>query len=294
MINKILGLVLAGVFLFVGSEVFAQSDPRAVFYDDASREIYNAGRSKSGSLDFLDQMHKEVWRAYVTPAGRLKIPDVTAEQLNFKENTAAYAVVYGERLFLFLNMNTRDAFINRLSQMGIDIPNDGTKVAFVGRGFFVDANDIYDKLKSKDAAVIVNFNNEVYEVVGLAGFQETTSPAVQQAIVKKYRGILATFSVNGHKLSAKEKAAIRELVSDLNAVGYNKILVRGHTDNSGTKKGNLRLSLNRAKVVYNELIRAGIPRNKISMNGAGAKNPVATNKTAAGKAKNRRAEVYVY
>jgi outer membrane protein OmpA-like peptidoglycan-associated protein len=69
------------------------------------------------------------------------------------------------------------------------------------------------------------------------------------------------------------------------------ILVEGHTDSTGTKDKNMVLSQARAETVRRYLVDGGIPADQIRAVGIGQDRPVADNKTAAGRAKNRRVEV---
>ncbi len=69
------------------------------------------------------------------------------------------------------------------------------------------------------------------------------------------------------------------------------ILVEGHTDSTGNKDKNLALSQARAETVRKYLVDDGIPAEQIRAVGIGQDRPVADNKTAAGRAKNRRVEV---
>lgn len=56
---------------------------------------------------------------------------------------------------------------------------------------------------------------------------------------------------------------------------------------------NDRLSLERAKAVYDIFIRSGIPPEKMSYEGLSSKHPASTNKTKEGRAKNRRVEILI-
>ena len=72
-----------------------------------------------------------------------------------------------------------------------------------------------------------------------------------------------------------------------------KLKVSGHTDSDGSSSGNLRLSKNRAQAVANYLKAKGITLDRITVEGFGESKPIADNKTAAGKQKNRRVEMKV-
>lgn len=66
----------------------------------------------------------------------------------------------------------------------------------------------------------------------------------------------------------------------------------GHTDDTGTEDGNLRLSAERAKAVVTELVQSfRIPISRLRSRGAGQSTPVAPNSSDAGRAKNRRVEL---
>lgn len=71
---------------------------------------------------------------------------------------------------------------------------------------------------------------------------------------------------------------------------YNKnsITITGYTDNTGNSAHNQTLSEERAKNVGDYLISRGVPANRIFTTGQGARNPIASNATAAGRAQNRR------
>ncbi len=73
------------------------------------------------------------------------------------------------------------------------------------------------------------------------------------------------------------------------------IVVVGNADSIGTRSYNIKLSRMRADRVADSLsIRLGIPRNNIEIVANGFSKPIASNSTAAGRAENRRAEVYIY
>ncbi|WP_196889373.1 OmpA family protein [Aureivirga sp. CE67] len=67
-----------------------------------------------------------------------------------------------------------------------------------------------------------------------------------------------------------------------------KIIIEGHTDNTGSDEHNENLSINRAKSVTKYLINLGVDENRIQYNGYGSKQPVAENTTSEGRQLNRR------
>jgi OOP family OmpA-OmpF porin len=71
------------------------------------------------------------------------------------------------------------------------------------------------------------------------------------------------------------------------------VIAVGHTDSVGSDKYNDRLSQRRADSVKAYLVSKGIEPNRIYTEGKGEKQPVASNKTKEGRAKNRRVEIEV-
>ncbi|MDP2077693.1 MAG: OmpA family protein, partial [Sulfuricurvum sp.] len=65
----------------------------------------------------------------------------------------------------------------------------------------------------------------------------------------------------------------------------------GHTDDVGSDKYNQTLSEKRSKAMGDKLIANGISADRITTTGMGEKQPIATNKTAQGRAQNRRIQV---
>ncbi len=98
-----------------------------------------------------------------------------------------------------------------------------------------------------------------------------------------------------------DKAVIRpdavpvldEAVNTLKEDGAVAVIVAGHTDSIGSDKYNMKLSLRRANAVRDYLVKHGIPANRIRTEGFGESKPVASNKTADGRAQNRRVELHV-
>ena len=71
------------------------------------------------------------------------------------------------------------------------------------------------------------------------------------------------------------------------------VRIIGHTDNTGSDAVNNPLSLDRAASTRNYLTGRGIDGRRISIEGMGERQPIATNDTAEGRSRNRRVEIYV-
>ena len=87
------------------------------------------------------------------------------------------------------------------------------------------------------------------------------------------------------------KKSIDEALDKIKGMDVEMIIATGHTDSIGTDAYNQRLSERRAAAVKDYLVSKGIPASKVTTIGKGESQPVATNKTAAGRQKNRRVDI---
>lgn len=94
-------------------------------------------------------------------------------------------------------------------------------------------------------------------------------------------------------LKPEGKAKLDDLVSKMGGMNLEVIIAVGHTDSVGNDAYNQKLSVKRAESVKSYLESKGIEKNRIYTEGKGEKQPVADNKTAEGRAKNRRVEIEV-
>lgn len=101
------------------------------------------------------------------------------------------------------------------------------------------------------------------------------------------------FEVDKFDLKEESKVELNKLVAFLKSNPTMVIELSGHTDNTGLKQKNFDLSNNRAKSVYQYLISNGIEATRLSYKGYADTQPVADNKTEAGRKQNRRTEFKV-
>ncbi len=108
-----------------------------------------------------------------------------------------------------------------------------------------------------------------------------------------YQANEVIFSSGKSVLTAVGKKELNVLVDFLKKNADVKINLDGYTDNSGADKINIPLSEKRAAAAKKYIVSKGIDEARIVSAGHGSANPVADNKTAKGKAKNRRVEVSI-
>jgi outer membrane protein OmpA-like peptidoglycan-associated protein len=104
-------------------------------------------------------------------------------------------------------------------------------------------------------------------------------------------GIL--FATGKSDLNATSKSELSDLAVSLAQNPDTDITINGHTDNTGSRAVNEKLSLDRAKSVEKYLVAQGLPLNRFTANGLAYDVPVADNATAEGRTQNRRVEIYL-
>lgn len=103
----------------------------------------------------------------------------------------------------------------------------------------------------------------------------------------------AFFDFDKSVLKPEGKAKLDDLTSKVKDINLEVIIAVGHTDSVGSDAYNQKLSVARAESVKAYLVSKGIEKNRVYTEGKGEKQPVADNKTAEGRAKNRRVEIEV-
>jgi peptidoglycan-associated lipoprotein len=104
----------------------------------------------------------------------------------------------------------------------------------------------------------------------------------------------AKFPVNQYELSKEAKEALDAFAERLKAENKNVYLeIQGHTDSTGPEAYNYKLGQERAEAVRRYLNKQGVALNRMSTISYGASEPVESNKTREGRAKNRRVVIVV-
>jgi len=102
------------------------------------------------------------------------------------------------------------------------------------------------------------------------------------------------FPVNGHDLSKESMAMLDDFANRLKSENKNVYLeIQGHTDSTGSDSYNYELGHQRAEAVRRYLNQKGVALNRMSTISYGKDEPIDSNKTKDGRAKNRRVVVVV-
>jgi outer membrane protein OmpA-like peptidoglycan-associated protein len=102
-----------------------------------------------------------------------------------------------------------------------------------------------------------------------------------------------SFDVGRSNIKSDFAGVLNQFAGTLNANPATSVSIIGHTDSTGSDAINDPLSRDRANSARDYLISRGVAATRIATDGRGAREPVADNNTAAGRAKNRRVEIYV-
>ncbi len=118
-------------------------------------------------------------------------------------------------------------------------------------------------------------------------------PEIQQAVIDKinYAAKNILFATGSNKLLPASYKSLNEVAKIMSADASLMLDIDGHTDNTGSAEKNQSLSETRAAAVKAYLVSKGVDESKMTATGHGQDSPVADNKTAAGRAKNRRVEM---
>lgn len=114
----------------------------------------------------------------------------------------------------------------------------------------------------------------------------------QHGIVTKLKGDI-TFASGKAEVTSDAKQRISKMAKIIKKYPEDRLVITGHTDSTGSKDLNSRLSAQRAQAVKDLMVQGGVPSKYIKIVGAADSNPVASNNTLAGRSANRRVEIAI-
>jgi OOP family OmpA-OmpF porin len=126
--------------------------------------------------------------------------------------------------------------------------------------------------------------------VAAAAAAPLTAPAAAAASKVTFAAD-AFFDFDKTVLKAEGKSKLDDLASKVKDINLEVIIAVGHTDSVGADAYNQKLSIARSEAVKAYLVSKGIDKSRVYTEGKGEKQPVADNKTAEGRSKNRRVEI---
>lgn len=122
---------------------------------------------------------------------------------------------------------------------------------------------------------------------------ETVKDSNNLDAIKLVMGNAVLFPTSSYTLSASAQAALSRVAYNLKQFPNTDVTVVGYTDNTGGEALNQKLSEQRAESVVNYLESQGIAASRLKAIGEGENDPIDSNATAAGRAQNRRVELYI-
>ncbi|NOL50224.1 outer membrane protein OmpA [Pelistega europaea] len=101
------------------------------------------------------------------------------------------------------------------------------------------------------------------------------------------------FDFDRATLKPEGRNVLDQVAEQVQKLNLESLIAVGHTDSVGSEKYNQRLSERRAASVKSYLVSKGVPADQIIASGRGESQPVASNATREGRAKNRRVEIEI-
>ncbi|WP_153108967.1 OmpA family protein [Propionivibrio limicola] len=102
-----------------------------------------------------------------------------------------------------------------------------------------------------------------------------------------------SFDSGRYDVKPNLRPILDRFATTLNQNPVTTVRIVGHTDSTGSDSVNVPLSVNRASATRNYLVARGVAMSRISIDGRGSREPIADNNTVAGRAMNRRVEIFV-
>jgi outer membrane protein OmpA-like peptidoglycan-associated protein len=173
---------------------------------------------------------------------------------------------------------------------------DGDGVADVDDGCIEVAGPVENSgcpWPDSDGDSVLDKDDKCPNVVGLVNNAGCPQPSAEIMEKLNAMGAQVPFELNKAVLGAKVKGLLDAVAAIMSEYPQSKFIIEGHTDTSGPKAFNQKLSENRANSVKEYLISSGINADRMSTIGFGEDKPTVSNDTRKGRITNRRVEFKV-
>jgi outer membrane protein OmpA-like peptidoglycan-associated protein len=130
------------------------------------------------------------------------------------------------------------------------------------------------------------------QLADAATVEETTDANGLTAIKVTFDGGIL-FATGKSTLNTSAKTSLTNFATNLKSNVDTNVQIYGYTDNTGSLEANTKVSNNRANAVKDYLSAAGVASSRLSAEGLPMQDYVASNDTEAGRAQNRRVEIYI-
>jgi outer membrane protein OmpA-like peptidoglycan-associated protein len=159
------------------------------------------------------------------------------------------------------------------------------------KGEQVDANGCSDSQKDDDADAVPNSRDKCPNTPNGTAVDENGCPVLFEPGKKTLILKGVAFATGKSDLTPESQEALKPVAASLAARPDVRVEVQGHTDNTGSRGVNMRLSKARAVAVEKYLEANGVSPAQLTVKGYGPDKPIASNKTKDGRAQNRRVEL---
>jgi OOP family OmpA-OmpF porin len=292
------------IFLFTSLTIGAQSSAEKEYNDGHGGKI----KLPLGDISFADKMisYRPGNPAPVPenskPGDAVGVPDFNVERvtgfvslgtggelvLGFTDN--ALVNIDGPDLYVFevgRYVEETFLFVSKDARKWINVGKISGGNALIEIGDSTKPGDIFTYIKLVDAGTAMRKGDRMWPGADIDAVA-TIGSAKQISLNSLY-----LFNTNESKIKPNAKKDLDNIINELKANPYFDLVINGHTDSTGTKLNNQKLSVNRAEAIKNYFV-AQLPalKTRIKTNGYADEFPVAPNVAEEGREKNRRVEVF--
>ncbi|MCM4154927.1 OmpA family protein [Gramella sp. AN32] len=145
--------------------------------------------------------------------------------------------------------------------------------------------------EDKDGDGVLDKDDECPEVAGTAANNGCPEPTVEVVNELNEYSKTVLFDLNKATIRPESEEALESIHDIMHEYSNTIFHIEGHTDSQGSDEYNLKLSKERAASVREWLVNNGIPANRLTSEGYGESQPIASNSTSKGRQENRRVEI---